>query len=52
MGVALKEFDPTTIDLSSADAVRAIEVTGPAPRVRPNFVNGFKRMPVRMELAG
>jgi len=32
--------------------VRAIEVTGPAPRVRSNFINGVKKMPVRMESAG
>jgi cytochrome P450 len=32
--------------------VRTIEVTAPAPRVRSNFINGVKRMPVRMESAG
>ena len=32
--------------------VRTIEVTGPAPRVRSNFINGIKKMPVRMESAG
>jgi adenylyl- and sulfurtransferase ThiI len=54
MGMALKEFDPATVDLSSPDtfAVRAIEVTGRAPRVRSNFVNGVKGMPVSMEATG
>jgi hypothetical protein len=27
-----------------------IELTGPAARIRSNFVNGFKRMPVRVTL--
>ena len=30
--------------------IRSIEVTGPAPRVRSNFINGVKRLPVRVEL--
>jgi cytochrome P450 len=29
--------------------VRSIEVTGPAPRVRSNFINGVKKLPVRVE---
>jgi cytochrome P450 len=30
--------------------VRSLEVTGPAPRVRSNFINGVKKLPVRVEL--
>jgi cytochrome P450 len=30
--------------------VRSLEVTGPVPRVRSNFVNGVKKLPVRVEL--
>jgi cytochrome P450 len=30
--------------------VRSIEVTGPAERLRSNFFNGIKRLPVRVEL--
>jgi cytochrome P450 len=32
--------------------IRAFESRGPTPRVRSNFINGIKRMPVRLELAG
>jgi cytochrome P450 len=32
--------------------VRTIEVNGPAPRVRSNFINGIKKLPVRMEPVG
>jgi cytochrome P450 len=32
--------------------LRSIEPTGPAERMRSNFVNGIKRMPVRVEVAG
>jgi cytochrome P450 len=31
--------------------VRAIEATGPAERLRSNFFNGVKRLPVRVEMA-
>ena len=41
MGMALKEFDPATIDLSSPDTF-----------IRSNFVNGVKKMLVRMEATG
>jgi cytochrome P450 len=30
--------------------IRSVEVTGPAPRVRSNFINGVKKLPVRVEL--
>lgn len=30
--------------------IRSFEVTGPTPRVRSNFINGIKRLPVRVEL--
>jgi cytochrome P450 len=30
--------------------IRSLEVTGPAPRVRSNFINGVKKLPVRVEL--
>jgi cytochrome P450 len=29
--------------------IRSLEVTGPAPRVRSNFINGVKNLPVRVE---
>jgi hypothetical protein len=32
--------------------VASIELTGPVERMRSNFVNGIKRMPVRVEPAG
>jgi hypothetical protein len=28
-----------------------LEVTGPLPRLRSNFINGIKHMPVRVDLA-
>ncbi|HEX5951322.1 MAG TPA: cytochrome P450, partial [Actinomycetota bacterium] len=31
--------------------VRSIEIIGPVERMRSNFVNGIKQMPVRVELA-
>ena len=31
--------------------VRSVELTGPAERLRSNFFNGIKRMPVRVDLA-
>jgi hypothetical protein len=31
--------------------LRDLEVTGPIARLRSNFINGIKRMPVRVELA-
>jgi cytochrome P450 len=30
--------------------LRSLEMTGPAPRVRSNFINGVKKLPVRVEL--
>ncbi len=30
--------------------ISSFEVTGPAPRVRSNFINGVKKLPVRVEL--
>jgi cytochrome P450 len=30
--------------------LKSLEVVGPAPRVRSNFINGVKKLPVRMEL--
>jgi cytochrome P450 len=30
--------------------VRSIEQTGPAERLRSNFFNGIKRLPVRVEM--
>jgi hypothetical protein len=30
--------------------VRSFELTGPADRLRSNFFNGIKRMPLRVEL--
>jgi cytochrome P450 len=32
--------------------LRSIELTGPVERMRSNFVNGIKHMPVRIKLAG
>jgi len=32
--------------------LRSIELTGPVERMRSNFVNGIKHMPVRVRLAG
>ena len=32
--------------------LRDLEVTGPIARLRSNFINGIKHMPVRVELAG
>jgi hypothetical protein len=32
--------------------LRDLEVTGPIPRLRSNFINGIKHMPVHVELAG
>ena len=29
-----------------------IELAGPVERLRSNFINGIKHMPVRVELAG
>lgn len=29
--------------------IRSLEVTGPTPRVRSNFINGVKKLPVRVE---
>jgi hypothetical protein len=31
--------------------LRSIELTGPVERMRSNFVNGIKHIPVRVELA-
>lgn len=32
--------------------LRDLEVTGPISRLRSNFINGVKHMPVRVDLAG
>ena len=30
--------------------LRSVELTGPVDRLRSNFFNGIKRMPIRVEL--
>jgi cytochrome P450 len=30
----------------------SLEITGPIERLRSNFINGIKHMPVRVELSG
>jgi hypothetical protein len=30
--------------------VKSLEITGPIERLRSNFINGIKHMPVRVEL--
>ena len=32
--------------------LKRLEITGPVERLRSNFINGIKHMPVRVELVG
>jgi cytochrome P450 len=51
LGAHLARLETKILFQELLPRLRAIELTGPVERMRSNFVNGIKRMPVRVELA-
>jgi cytochrome P450 len=50
LGAYLARLEMRVILEELLPRIRSLEVTGPAPRVRSNFINGVKKLPVRVEL--
>jgi cytochrome P450 len=51
LGAHLARLETKVMFQELLPRVRSIELTGPVRRMRSNFVNGIKRMPVRVRLA-
>ena len=51
LGAHLARLETKILFQELLPRLRSIELTGPVHRMRSNFVNGIKRMPVRVELA-
>jgi cytochrome P450 len=52
LGAHLAKLETRILLQELLPRLRSIELTGPVVRMRSNFVNGIKHMPVRVELAG
>jgi cytochrome P450 len=52
LGAHLARLETKVLFQELLPRLRSIEPTGPVERMRSNFVNGIKHMPVRVELAG
>ena len=52
LGAHLAKLETRILLQELLPRLRSIEITGPVERMRSNFVNGIKHMPVRVELAG
>jgi len=51
LGAHLARLETTILFQELLPRLRSIELAGPVERMRSNFVNGIKRMPVRVQLA-
>ena len=51
LGAHLAKLETRILLQELLPRLRSIELTGPVVRMRSNFVNGIKHMPVRVELA-
>jgi cytochrome P450 len=51
LGAHLAKLETKVLFQELLPRLRSIELTGPAVRMRSNFVNGIKRLPVRVALA-
>jgi cytochrome P450 len=51
LGAHLAKLETKVLFQELLPRLRSIELAGPAVRMRSNFVNGIKRLPVRVELA-
>jgi cytochrome P450 len=51
LGAHLARLETKVLFQELLPRLRSIELTGPVERMRSNFVNGIKHMPVRVELA-
>jgi len=49
LGAHLARLEATILFEELLPRIRSIELAGPTERIRSNFVNGIKRMPVRIE---
>ncbi|MGZ4130692.1 MAG: cytochrome P450 [Actinomycetota bacterium] len=52
LGAHLARLETKILFQELLPRIRSIEPAGPAERMRSNFVNGIKHLPVRVELAG
>ncbi len=52
LGAHLARLETKILFQELLPRLKAIELAGPVERIRSNFVNGIKRMPVRVELSG
>jgi cytochrome P450 len=52
LGAHLAKLETKVLFQELLPRLRSIELTGPVERMRSNFVNGIKHMPVRVELRG
>ena len=50
LGAHLARLETKILFQELLPRLRSIELTGPVERIRSNFVNGIKRMPVRVAL--
>jgi cytochrome P450 len=51
LGAHLAKLETRVLFQELLPRLRSIELTGPVQRMRSNFVNGIKHMPIRVELA-
>ena len=51
LGAHLARLETKILFQELLPRLKSIELTGPVERIRSNFVNGIKRMPVRVELS-
>jgi cytochrome P450 len=51
MGAHLARLETSIAFELMIDRIAEIDLTGPVERLRSNFFNGIKRMPVRVRLA-
>jgi cytochrome P450 len=52
LGAHLAKLETKVLLQELLPRLKSIELTGPVERMRSNFVNGIKHIPVRVELAG
>jgi cytochrome P450 len=52
LGAHLAKLETKVLFQELLPRLRSIELSGPVERMRSNFVNGIKHMPVRVELEG
>jgi cytochrome P450 len=52
LGAHLAKLETRILLQELLPRLRSIEITGPVERMRSNFVNGIKHMPVRVSLSG